>query len=65
MAQDLKSYLERLAETYPAELVEEQEVIDPPQHEVSAYLKLLEDKGRLPAVVFRHVKNVKGEDGHE
>ena len=61
MAKDLRNYLAWLAKEYPEEFVEVKEVIDPAHHEVAAYLKVMEDKGRLPVTLFQKVKNQKGE----
>ena len=61
MAKDLRSYLEWFVKKYPEEFVEVGEVIDPAHHEVAAYLKLMEDRGRFPVTIFRQVKNLKGE----
>ena len=58
MAQDLKSYLETFAKTSPEQVIEEKRVLDQSQHEVSAYLKLHEDYGQFPIVVFRNVRSL-------
>jgi len=61
VAKDLRSFLELITQKCPGELNEVKEVIDPAHHEVAAYLKLLEDKGRLPVTIFHQVKDLNGE----
>jgi len=61
VAKDLQTYLAIMAEKYPEELITVQDTIDQAQHEVSAYIELLEDKRRFPIVLFEHVKNINGE----
>ena len=58
MAQDLKSYLETFAKAYPEQVIEEKRAIDQVQHEVPASLKLHEDYGQFPIVVFRNVRSL-------
>ena len=60
MAKDLRSYLDSFKKEFPDKFVEVKESIDPPHHEVAAYLKLLEDKGELPVTLFQNVRNVQG-----
>ena len=64
MAKDLRSYLTSFKKEFPDRFIEEKESIDPPHHEVAAYLKLMEDKGELPVTLFQNVKNVHGKASH-
>ena len=59
MAADLRSFLDRVrAET--GDLVEIDRPVRPHEFEVTALLKQLEDKGRYPAVLFRHPTDMYG-----
>ncbi len=60
MAKNLQSHLEMLAKDYPASYLGENGPIDPAHHEVSAYLKLIEDEGRNAAVLFGKPKDQNG-----
>ena len=61
MSQDLRSYLKKVSSKFPKEIIEVNEAIDPPNHEAAAYIKLIEDEGKFPVVLFKNVKNIKGE----
>ena len=61
MTKNLRSFLELVAKKSPEDLVEVKETMDPAHHEVAAYLKLMEDRGRLPVTIFRQVKDLNGE----
>lgn len=60
MSQDLSGYLHELRDKHPGQVIEVKEDIDPSQHEISAYIKLLEGKGKYPVILFQRVKNSKG-----
>ena len=60
MAKNLRDYLEKLEENHPDEFIRVTEPINPSRHEIAAYLKLMEDRGKLPVTLFQNVKNQKG-----
>ena len=53
MTENLRSLLELVAKKCPENLVEINETMDLPHREIAAYLKLMEDRGRLPVTMFR------------
>src|SRR5512136_2929520 len=53
--------MKMLEEKYPEKMLHVKEQLDPNQHELAAFIKLLEEKNQEPVVVFENVKNVKGE----
>jgi 2,5-furandicarboxylate decarboxylase 1 len=61
VAKNLQTFLEMLAGTHPALYHEVGGSIDPMNYEVSAYIKLLEDSGRLPTVLFSNVRDQNGD----
>src|SRR5215510_15134654 len=63
MPKDLRSYLSELERELPNEFVRVERELDP-EFEVTAILQKLENQGRLPAVLFDNVRNLKGDPGH-
>ena len=61
MAKSLSGFIKMLEEKYPQRMLHVKEQLDPNQHELAAFITLLEEKDQNPVVVFENVKNVKGE----
>ena len=61
MAKSLSGFVKMLGEKYPETILRVKTELDPNQHELAAAIRLLEEKGQDPVVVFENVKNVKGE----
>lgn len=59
MPKDLRSFIEKLTNEAPEEIIRVHREVDP-RFEITAILQHLEDLGRFPAVLFEHVKDVEG-----
>lgn len=60
MAKSLGSFVRMLEEKHPGRLLRVMEELDPNRHEISSFIKLLEEKGQDQVVLFERVLNVKG-----
>ncbi len=61
MAKSLSGFMKMLEEKYPERVLHVREQLDPNQHELAAFVRLLEDKNQEPVIIFENVKNLKGE----
>ena len=61
MGKSLNSFLRMVEEKYPQNFLRVKEQLDPNQHELAAFHKILEEKRQNPVIFFENVKNVKGE----
>jgi len=61
MAKSLDSFLKMLEARYSQNFLRVKDQLDPNQHELAAFHKLLEEKNRNPVILFENVKNVRGE----
>jgi UbiD family decarboxylase len=61
LAKSLSGFLKMLEEKYPEKMLHVKEQLDPNQHELAAFFKLLVEKDQNPVVIFENVKNLKGE----
>ena len=61
MARSLSGFIKMLDEKYPETILRVKERLDPDQHELAAFIKLLEEKNQDPVIVFENVTNLKGE----
>ena len=61
MAKSLTGFIKMLEEKHPETILHVKEQLDPNQHELAAFIKLLEEKDRNPVVIFENVKNLKGD----
>lgn len=59
MPKDLRVFLDKLLEEAPQEIIVVEKEVDP-KFEISAILQHLENADQFPAVLFKHVKNMKG-----
>lgn len=59
MAKSLTDFLSTL-EKIPNQVLRVKENLNPAEHEVSAYVKLLEESGQNPVVIFENVNNLQG-----
>lgn len=60
MVKSLRTFLDKLVQENPEEIVMIDQEVDP-KFEITAILQHLENLDKFPAVLFNHVKNVKGE----
>ena len=63
MAKDLRTFLEELREKLPGNYLEVSKEISS-QFETTALLKHLEDRKNYSTVLFKNVKNIKGNSGN-
>ena len=61
MYKDLRMYLKKLSEEAPQEIITVEKLVDP-KFEISAILQHLENMGQFPAVFFKKVKDMYGEE---
>jgi 2,5-furandicarboxylate decarboxylase 1 len=61
MAKSLSGFLKMLEEDYPQNFRRIKDQLDPNQHELAAFHKLLEEKNENPVIIFENVKNLRGE----
>ncbi len=61
MAKSLNTFLKMIEEKYPQNFLRVKDQLDPNQHELAAFIKLLEEKNQDPVILFENVKNVRGE----
>ena len=61
MPKDLRGFIAQLEEDDPQELVRVDKEVDPTRFEATAILMKLAEQRKFPAVLFEHVKNIKGD----
>jgi 2,5-furandicarboxylate decarboxylase 1 len=61
VAKSLGGFIKMLEEQYPETILRVKAQLDPNQHELAAFITLLEERNQSPVVVFEDVKNLKGE----
>lgn len=60
----LTGFIEFLEKNHPKDVLHVDVPINQSKHEISAYLKILEEKDKAQVVLFDNVKNLKGEKSH-